>query len=247
MLVDAESGVRNADAIVEYAKQQASLIKKVLGKGLFPLVIGGDCSILIGAALALKQLGNYAVFSLDGHHDFMWPSLSSTAGAAGMDLAIITGNGPDKLVNIEGFKPYIEERNVCSAGNREYDDAYVNPILGSSIQYSDLASLRKNGLTACIKKFLQTVEQNRLDGFWIHFDVDALNDEIMPAVDSRSPDGLTYEEMKGLLFPLLSHPKAKGLQITILDPELDETGYYTATFVHEFCQCFNGARDRLPF
>ena len=100
MDLDETSGVRNADQIVDYAKIQAALLQKVISQHYFPIVIGGDCSILIGNALALKNKGVYGLFFLDGHTDFMWPSLSQTAGAAGMDLAIVTGSGHEKLTNI---------------------------------------------------------------------------------------------------------------------------------------------------
>lgn len=82
MQMDPASGVRNADAIIAYAKQQAKMLEEVIRSGNFPLVIGGDCSILIGNALALKKMGRYGLFFLDGHHDFMWPSFSQTGGAA---------------------------------------------------------------------------------------------------------------------------------------------------------------------
>ena len=92
MALDETSGVRNADHIVHYSEEQSALLQDVLLKNEFPIVIGGDCSILIGNALALKNKGVYALFYLDGHTDFMWPSLSQTGGAAGMDLAIIGAN-----------------------------------------------------------------------------------------------------------------------------------------------------------
>jgi len=38
------------------------------------------------------------------------------------------------------------------------------------------------------------VSENNLDGFWLHLDVDVLNDDIMPAVDSREKGGLFYDE-----------------------------------------------------
>jgi arginase len=54
--LDEASGVLNAYKIVEYAKAQAQELKRVLATDSFPVVIGGDCSILIGNALALKEL-----------------------------------------------------------------------------------------------------------------------------------------------------------------------------------------------
>jgi arginase len=242
MHIDKESGVRNADAIAIYAEEQVIVLQEQLAKNNFLLVLGGDCSILVGAMLALKQKGRYGLFYLDGHTDFMWPSLSHTGGAAGMDLAIVTGYGHDKLTNIAGLKPYVKEEYVWCVGNREYEDWYVQAIQDSNIHYTDLPSLREEGIAKCAGSFLKMVEKEKLDGFWIHLDVDVLDDDVMPAVDSRTSDGLIYKEFNALMQLLLAHPKITGIEITILDPELDPTGEYTKMFVENFCTTFNKAR-----
>src|SRR5882762_874502 len=83
MYLDPVSDMRNADSIAVYAKQQVPILQSVISREKFALVLGGDCSILIGNALALKKQGNYKLFFIDGHTDFMWPALSSTHGVAG--------------------------------------------------------------------------------------------------------------------------------------------------------------------
>jgi arginase len=241
MQLDAASGVRNADAIAAYARQQAALLGGVLSEGYFPVVLGGDCSILIGNALALKKLGRYGLFFLDGHTDFMGPDLSTTGGAAGMDLAITTGHGHAKLTDIDGLSPYIPENWVWCVGNREYDEVYVNAIKASHINYFDLASLLKVGIPNCVSGFLEMVKTENLDGFWVHLDLDVLNDDMMPAVDSRQAGGITYANLTAFLHLLLSHPKATGIEITILDPDLDPTAEYTKAFVRHFCAAFANA------
>jgi arginase len=242
MLVDKASQVRNADNIVVYAKEQAALLYNEINKQSFQLIVGGDCSILIGSAIALRQKGKYGLFYLDGHTDFIWPEMSGTHGAAGMDLAIVAGHGHDKLTNIHNLKPYIQEDNIYCVGNREYDADYEKPVIESDVTYFPLNRLRENGLQHTVQQFLQMVLQNNLDGFFIHFDVDVLDDQIMPAVDSRTADGLSYDELTEILIPLLSSKKAVGMEITILDPDLDEEGRYTRAFVEHFVQIFTRVR-----
>jgi arginase len=242
MHLDAESGVRNADAIARFAGTQATLLERVVREGAFPLVLGGDCSILIGNALGLKRVGRYGLFFLDGHTDFMGPDMSQTGGAAGMDLAIVTGHAHPKLAGIGGAESYVREEDVWCVGNREYDPSYVAVIQGSGIHYTDLASLRATGAGACVTGFLQMVAAHALDGFWIHVDLDVLDDRIMPAVDSRQDDGLSYAELEDVLGPLLAHPLATGMEVTILDPDLDPQGGYTRAFVEVFTGIVNRAR-----
>ena len=236
MAIDPDSGVRNADAIASYAQQQATLLKKLINEKTFAVALGGDCSILIGNTLALKQLGNFALFFLDGHTDFAWPSLSASKGAAGMDLAIVTGHGHEKLSNILGLAPYIREEHAWSVGNRDFDPRYISAITRSKINYYDLNKLREAGIENCCDLFLKMVMEQKLDGFWIHLDADVLDDEIMPAVDSREKGGMSYEELKTILSILFSSPRCAGIEITILDPTLDKNGVYTKQFAAQIGQ-----------
>lgn len=241
---DEESQVRNADLIASYAASQAQVIKQVLERNEFPIVIGGDCSVLIGNMLALKQIGEYGLFFLDGHTDFMWPPLSQTEGAAGMDLAIVTGYGHDKLTNIQNSKPYVKEENTWCVGNRDYEEWYVQLIRESSIRYVELEEFRQIEPEKCVTEFFEMITRNNLDGFWIHFDVDVLHDTMMPAVDSPQDDGLFYDEFNETMKLLLSHPKCTGMEITILDPDLDTTSRYTKEFVFNFCNTVNSIKRK---
>ncbi|EJL71883.1 arginase family protein [Chryseobacterium populi] len=237
---DEETGVKNSDKIIEYAKKQAELVLRNYDKSTFNIILGGDCSILIGNAIALKQLGNFGLFYLDGHTDFIPPGLSPSGGVAGMDLAIVSGIGHEKLTDIHHLKPYFYEENIFCVGNAETDDdEYVEQILNSEIHYFDIESLRKNGFRKTSEDFLQLVIAQNLDGFFIHLDVDVLKDEIMPAVDSRMEDGIDYENLKEILKPLINNDRCFGIEITILDPDYDEEGYYTKTFIENLIPLIN--------
>lgn len=236
---DPETNILNADSLVTYAREQAYLINNLISANKFPFVLGGDCSILLGPAIALKQKGNYGLFYLDGHTDFMDISLSETGGVGGMAASIVTGNGHPKLTNILNLSPYIKEENLWCVGNREYDEEYENEIRKSDATYLSLEEIRKKGIKNSVQTFLSQVENNKLDGFWLHIDVDVLNDDVMPCVDSRTPDGLTYEEFNELTSYLFQSEKLSGLEITILDPDLDETGQYTKEFVKNLSSTFN--------
>ncbi|CAI2769024.1 arginase family protein [Flavobacterium collinsii] len=235
---DPENQLLNSNSLVDYAREQAYLINNLLSQNKFPFILGGDCSILLGAAMALKQKGNYGLFYLDGHTDFMDISLSETGGVGGMAASIVTGNGTEKLTNILNLRPYINEENLWCVGNREYDDSYENEIRNSSATYISLANLRKQGILKSVQSFLSEVKNKNLDGFWLHIDLDVLNDTVMPCVDSRTPDGLTYEEFNELTSLLFQSNQLTGLEITILDPDLDVSGQYTKEFVQQFTTTF---------
>jgi arginase len=57
--------------------------------------------------------------------------------------------------------------------------------------------------------------------FWIHLDADVLDDRLMPAVDDRVPDGLSWEELEVIPGAALKSDQAVGLDVTIMNPRLD--------------------------
>ena len=63
----------NAEAIATYSRSLAQVVAPVVQSGRFPIVLGGDCSILLGNLLALRKLGRFGLFFLDGHPDFCLP------------------------------------------------------------------------------------------------------------------------------------------------------------------------------
>lgn len=231
--IDGESGVGNADKIVLYAKEQAKILSQYLDQGGFQLVLGGDCSVLIGNALALKKKGVFGLLFLDGHTDFMPTAFSRSKAAAGMDLSLVTGHGHPKLTDIHGLGPYFEESHVFCLGNRENSPGYVEHIVRTDIQYHDLLGIREKGMKRTAMGFLEMVDEKELDGFFVHLDVDVLDHRIMPAVDAPQEDGLSYDELSELLLGPLSSPKVMGMEITILDPSLDREGRATKLFIRE--------------
>src|SRR6266516_4473184 len=55
--VDPQTGVRNAAGVHAFAHELAARLHPLLDAGTFPLVLGGDCSILLGIMLALRERG----------------------------------------------------------------------------------------------------------------------------------------------------------------------------------------------
>jgi arginase len=161
---------------------------------------------------------------MDGHLDFRHPGNSEIVGAAaGADLALVTGRGPDRIADIDGLGPLVRDGDVVALGERE-DYPEWRDIHGTDIAVWDLGELRALGPAQAALKFVGRMEAGGVDGFWIHLDADVLDDAIMPAVDSRQPGGLSYSELVELLGVLLRHGLAVGMEVTIFDPELDPTG-----------------------
>lgn len=224
-------GVRNADAIRAFTLELANRIGVTIDGGDFPIVLGGDCSVLLGAMLDLRRRGRYGLVYIDGHCDFRHPGNAPAVEAvAGEDLAIVTGRGDDLLTDIDGLRPYVLDAKVIALGDREGDDEY-DDIRDTAITLWDLDHLRRIGIAESARKTVNAMQRGEVDGYWIHLDVDVLDSEIMPAVDSPQPDGLSYAELADLVTPILNSGLAVGLELTIFDPDLDPSGSIAAGLV----------------
>jgi arginase len=76
-------------------------------------------------------------------------------------------------------------------------------------------------------------------GYWVHLDVDVLDDAVMPAVDYQQPDGLSWQDLETVLRTAFSGGAA-GLTVTILNPRLDPTGTITRDLTACLLRSFDG-------
>jgi len=225
--VDPDTGMLNPVGLRDYSARLADAVGASLDRGEFPIVLGGDCSILLGNALALRRRGRYGLLFLDGHSDFYEPETDPSGEAASMDLALVTGRGPEIVTNLDGLRPLVRDEDVVVLGSR---DARVAAAEGSEplpadIRAMDLATVREQGVETAAREALAHLErEDGPAGFWIHLDVDVLDDALMPAVDYRLPDGLSWEQLRDILRAAATSPLAVGLEVTIFNPTFDPDG-----------------------
>lgn len=223
-LRDESTKVLNPDGIRSFSFDLAERIAFTLDLGRFPLVLGGDCSVLLGAALALRRRGRFGLFFLDGHADFYPPSAEPNGEVASMELGIVTGREPAALADLDGQRPLLREEDVVVFGFRDAESAaeYGSPDVSETAMHAfDLGQVRRMGPAAAARQGLAALEANGVEGFWIHLDADVLDDEVMPAVDYRMPDGLRPEELSEALAVVLASPLAVGMEVTIYNPAFD--------------------------
>lgn len=231
---DEETKLLNPESIKDYSLRLADAVNSLLHENKFPIVLGGDCSILIGNLLALRRIGRYGLFFIDGHADFYRPEESPTGEVADMDLAIVSGHGPDILSNLEDLKPLVMERDVVVFGYRDSEQSAqygcydIKSTMMNAIEHIDV---QRVGLQNSASLAMHELLKNELLGFWIHLDADVLDDSIMSAVDYRLPGGITFSELTNLLELLILSKKAVGMSITIFNPTLDKDGSMTRNFV----------------
>jgi arginase len=224
---DPDSGVLNGLEIAAYAVDLADAVGEVLDGNDVPLVLGGDCSVLLGGALALSRRGRAGLLFLDGHADFYQPSAEPFGEAASMDLALATGHGPRAIGDLEGRSPLVRPEDAVILGFRDAEEQARDgsqPLPGEFLAL-DLAEVRATGASAAGARALARLARQGAPGqFWVHVDADVLDDAVMPAVDYRQPGGLSPDEVATLLAAAMATGRVAGVEVTIYNPALDPDG-----------------------
>ncbi len=234
---------RHEAEVAAYSVALAERVAAVADGGGMPLVLGGDCSIVLGCLLGLRRAGaaRVGLAYLDAHADFATPQESRTGSAASMCLAMAVGRGNTPLARMDGGGPLVHPADVALVGRRDqaepwygHDALRASPILDLPGREVGAA-----GWGATAGAVLDRLAGAGRDGFWIHLDADLLDPTAMPAVDSPLPGGPGFAELAELLGPLVRHPKALGMELTIYDPTLDPGLAAGARLIDLLERCFH--------
>ncbi|AZK97429.1 MULTISPECIES: arginase family protein [Streptomyces] len=239
-------GVFNAAAVAAYTPRLADRIEPHLRAGRFPLVLGGDCSIQLGASLAMRRIGRYGLVAVDASADFRHTGNTPATGigaSGGEEVAIATGRGQDALSDLEGLKPYLRDEDVRFIGIRDGDEDLVE-FAALRIPALTVGELRRLGPADAAAAVALSPGTEATRGFWLHLDADVLDPAVMPAVDSPDPDGLLPGELAGVLGALLSSPHCVGMNVTIYDPDRDPGGSAGDLLTDLVVDAFGAARGQ---
>ena len=232
----------NSQAIKDFSLALSHAISDSINKNQFAFVLGGDCSILLGIMPALKKIGNYGIVFIDAHADFYEPEKSTTGEVADMDLAIITGRGPEVLTNIGKLRPYVMDENVIHIGQRDWEETKKygsQDIRETAVKCISLEDIEKKGIDYAVLQALNYIDQSDTDGFWIHFDTDVLSDEFNPAVDYHLPGGLDFGQTERLIRNLLMTGRMMGISVTIFNPRFDSDGQISKNITESLGRAFD--------
>src|SRR5688572_30559216 len=173
---DERTGVVAIDALVEASTALADVIRPVVDGDELPLVIGGDCTLLIGVAAGHRQEGiEPALWFADGHADYHDGDSSPTGEAADMDLAILHGDGPDGLADLGGLRPLVAPEQTVILGHRrpELDEEVAAELarVPEEVPRVDATRIRGHGPDRVAQ---ETIERTTGPA-WLHLDLDVLD------------------------------------------------------------------------
>jgi arginase len=218
-------GARNEAQVIAYSRALADRVSAAIAHGQFAVVLGGDCSIVLGCLLAARRKAGDALGLVyaDAHADYAIADESRTGSAASMALALATGRDHSPLARLAGATSLVNDRRTAVIGRRDANQDWYGlaALAASSILDVPGTQLQSEDWLEVAAITLDQVAPPDVRGFWIQVDADVLDPAAMAAVDSPEPAGLTPRELLRVLTPLVRHPRALGLSLTTYDPALD--------------------------
>ena len=221
---DPDTGlVASADVLESTAKIRRAVATSIAA-GERPFLLGGCCAELPGAlAGARDALGApLGLAHVDGHLDLYDGRTSTTGEAADMPISVALGLGPAAWVEIAGGATAVPARTALvgfrdraesiADGMRQPEDLPDPPLLYGA------EDLRARGIAAAAGEL---AERLATGPFWLHLDVDVLDEAVFPATDYLQPGGLDWDELAAVLAPLAASAELVGASLACYNPEKD--------------------------
>lgn len=216
------SGLLAEDALVAMIEQVAEAVGAARGRGSFPLLLGGDCPVILGALVALQaERDRPGLLFVDGHEDAWPPRGSPTGEAADCELGLALRLFDTGLSSqLRAVLPRIDPGDVAAVGPRDAGElaaagvASLDGQLGALIRPSELAADTYAAALAGLPP-----------PWWLHTDLDVLAAGELAAVDYPQPGGLTWGQLADLTVMALATDGCAGWSVCIYNPDLDSDGH----------------------
>ena len=220
-----------------------TVVAETLATGKAPLVLGGDCPILLGCLRgALRDVRGLGLLFVDGHEDAWPPHLSQTGEAADMELGFALGMHTGDLgEEVRGRLPVLDPTDVVVLGprdRREIEDGNGTSLRGT-VELLSWEELRSGGDR--VAEVAARSLHRRVGRWWLHVDLDVLSTEALPAIDYPQDGGLSWAELEAMTHAAMTVPGCLGWDVTIYNPDLDADG----THAHRITDYIRGAAKHL--
>lgn len=172
-------------------------------EGQVPLLVGCDCSVVVGTTEVLHRATGKDVYVVyvDGDFDDAPPSASRCESAASCATWLLTHESPFWA------GPILGESQVSIVG-------WSNPSRTEkpAVEAVSRAELRRTGAAETARRAMAAIPPSA--PVLLHFDIDVLNKQEMPAAYFPHAQGLTMAEVAELLRVVVRDPRVRVIEVS---------------------------------
>ena len=220
-----EKRAKYLNEIAETCRGLAEIVERTLGEGFVPVVLGGDHSIAVGSMAGVashfrKQGKRVGSVWLDAHGDMNTPDSSPSGNVHGMPLAAIIGYGAPELVELLGFQPKAEPRNVALVGVRDLDARERRLVKESGVHVFTMRDIDERGMREVMTEALRFAT-DETDGVAVSLDMDLVDPSDAPGVGTPVRGGVTYREAHLAMEMIADSEAMVSLEVVEINPVID--------------------------
>jgi arginase len=221
---------RNLEGVVAVAARVADQVAGVLGRGMTPLVVGGDCTITLGVVAGFaRHDGDLGLCYFDGDADLSTPATTHSGVLDSMVVAHLLGEGAPELAGLGPRTPLLPADRLLLFGFDDPDDlgeaqqallARHAPAAWPAVRVRE----HPGGPRAAAAAALAALEA-RAGTVVVHFDVDVVDSGDLPLANfPHFGQGLALADALACLEEFLASDRLGGLVVTEVNPDHDPDG-----------------------
>lgn len=211
--------------ITKACEQLAEKVEESALNQNFPIILGGDHSIVLGSlagmSSACKKLGKtLGVLYVDAHGDFNTCETTLSGNIHGMCLSGSCGYGIPELTNLYFQGAKIDPKNICYVGLRDIDPKEKLLMKEAGVTAYTMSHIDRTGFHHVMEQ-VKEFFKNKVDYIHISFDMDCIDPQFAPGVGIQIPGGLNYREALLLMEEMSETNMVKSCDIVEVNPVLD--------------------------
>jgi arginase len=223
----ADSGLLNERALLQMVRALHRRVRSSLSAGRFPFVYGADCSVLLAAVPALRDIaGRAGLVFVDGHEDATPMDLSPSGEAANMEIALLLGlTGERAPQSLRDRLPALNPGATAMLGPRDrlFRQAANVPTVAGRVwlRSADEVSADPAGYARLAAEHVAAHGSR----WWLHIDLDVLARSEFAACGAPGEvmlaGGLTWQQLTDIGVAAVQSVGCAGWSLSIYNPDLD--------------------------
>lgn len=202
--VDCGDVPADARDLTSHYRRAEQAVRKILGAGALPIIIGGDHGVTIPVLRAYEGLGGpITLVHIDAHLDWR-------------DNVNGVTDGYSSPIRRASEMPHIDQ--IFQIGLRAQGSARAEEVAAALAYGSHLITayeLHDVGMEAVLDRIPSGGH------YYLTIDADGIDPTIMPAVYGPAPGGVTFVQARKLIHGLVKKGRVVGMDIVEITPSLD--------------------------
>lgn len=235
-------GGRNLATVAAVARQVADAVADLPHSGELPLIVGGDCTITLGAVAGLQRRHrDVGLIYVDGDADVGVPDSGGSGIFDSMWISHLLGRGAAELTGLGDTIPLLAPARLAIVGAdpRETDSAGRKYLSDAGVSFQEAPALIADPQAAAAQALAAVGSAS--GPVLVHVDVDVIDSGDLPLGNfPHYGSGVRLEHIVACLRVLRADPSFAGLVLTEVNPTHDPSGYLLTRLIEGLVTALTG-------